>query len=102
MTPRQWDLAAIATRLAAMMGKWDGTTASEKTALQGFALDLCDAPGVISPNPPRDDYQFEHPVQVVDRDGNLATNYIDCYRADHFALEGKATGQAVADENRVR
>ena len=39
-------------------------------------------------------------MQVVDRDGNLATNFIDCYRADHFALEGKATGQAVADNNR--
>jgi len=102
MTPRQWDLAAIATRLAAMMGRWEGTTANEQAALQGFLLDLCDALGVNAPNPPRDDYRFEYPVQVIDRDGRLAANRIDCYRADHFALEGKATGQAVADDNRMR
>ncbi|MBK7830794.1 MAG: class I SAM-dependent DNA methyltransferase [Gemmatimonadetes bacterium] len=102
MTPRQWDIAAIAPRIAAMMGNWDGTTANEQAALQGFILDLCQALGVAPPNPPRDEYRFEYPVQVVDRDGNLANNRIDCYRAEHFALEGKATGQAVADDNRMR
>ncbi|MBK6459282.1 MAG: class I SAM-dependent DNA methyltransferase [Gemmatimonadetes bacterium] len=102
MTPRQWDIAAIAPRIAAMMGNWDGTTANEQAALQGFILDLCQALGVAPPNPPRDEYRFEYPVQVVDRDGNLANNRIDCFRAEHFALEGKATGQAVADDNRMR
>jgi hypothetical protein len=102
MTPRQWDTAAIAPRLAAMMGKWDGSTANEAASLQGFVLDLCGALGVVAPTPPSDDYRFEYPVQVVDRDGNLANNRIDCFRAGHFALEGKATGNAVADDNRMR
>lgn len=102
MTARQWDISAIAPRLAAMMGRWEGTQANEQAALQGFVLDLCHSLGVSPPNPPTDDYRFEYPVQVVERDGNLAKNRIDCYRADHFALEGKATGQAVADDNRMR
>lgn len=102
MTPRHWDIAAIAPRIAAMMNRWDGTTANEQAALQGFILDLCTALGVTPPNPPRDDYRFEYPVQVVDRDGNLANNRIDCYRADHFALEGKATGSAIAHDASMR
>lgn len=102
MTPRQWDIAAIANRLASMMGRWEGAAASEQAALQGFILDLCQALGVTPPTPPADDYRFEYPVHVIDRDGNLANNRIDCYRAGLFALEGKATGHASADDSRMR
>lgn len=102
MTERVWDIDGIAARLAAMMGRWEGSTANEASSLQPFVLDLCSALGVRAPVPPTNDYSFEYHIQVVDREGNLANNRIDCYRADHFALEGKATGQAVADENRMR
>lgn len=85
-----------------MMGRWEGGAATEQAALQGFILDLCQALGVTAPTPPTDDYRFEYPVHVIDRDGNLANNRIDCYRAGHFALEGKATGHASADDNRMR
>ena len=102
MTPRVWDLAAIAPRLAAMMGQWEGTSANEAAALQSFVLDLCHALGVSAPSPPTDDYRFEKPVEVVERDGNVAQNRIDCYRADCFALEGKATGLTVANDNLMR
>lgn len=102
MTARTWDMAAIAFRLAALTKRWEGTTASEKAALQSFLLDLCAALGVTPPTPPSEGHQFEYPVQVVDREGHLSVNYIDYYRADHFALEGKATGSALADDNRLR
>lgn len=85
-----------------MMERWKGTTANEQATLQGFVLELCAALGVSAPTPPTDHHRFEYPVQVVDRDGNLANNRIDWYRAGHFALEGKATGQGIQDDRRMR
>ncbi len=85
-----------------MMARWNDVAVSEKAALQSFLLDLFTALGVSAPVPPRDDYHFEYRVDVVDREGNLAVNYIDCYRADLFALEGKATHIVGGDDNRMR
>jgi hypothetical protein len=97
-----WDLAAIAPRLQDMMARWEGNTSSERAALQSFILELCAALGVAAPVPPTGAYQFEFPVQVVDRDGRETTNFIDCWKADHFALEGKATGDEIPNDNRLR
>jgi len=47
-------------------------------------------------------YQFELPVHVTERDGQTTTNFIDCWKAGHFALEGKATGDDLPHENRLR
>jgi hypothetical protein len=47
-------------------------------------------------------YQFELPVHVTERDGQTTTNFIDCWEAGHFALEGRATGDDLPNENRLR
>jgi hypothetical protein len=103
MPPTIWDPSTIAPRLQAVMTRWAENRLSERASLQPFILELCAALGVAAPGP--DDaerYQFEFPVQVTDRDGKATTNFIDCWKAGHFALEGKATGDDIPDENRLR
>lgn len=103
MPPRIWDTVAIAPRLQAMMARWAENRLSERAALQPFIIELCAALGVAAPAPDdADRYQFELPVHVTERDGQTTTNFIDCWKAGHFALEGKATGDDLPHENRLR
>jgi hypothetical protein len=103
MPPRTRDLATIAPRLQAMMARWAENRLSERASLQPFIIELCAALGVAAPAPSdADRYQFEFPVHVTERDGKTTTNFIDCWKAGHFALEGKATGDDIPDENRLR
>lgn len=80
----------VAPRLEAHAEAWSGVTVSERSAFQTWFLAFCDALGVPGPNPPSPDYQFELPVHVIEKDGRETTNFIDCWRAHHFALEAKA------------
>ena len=80
----------IPARLRDLAARWDGVKVTERASLQTYALELCDALNVPVPSPPTPDYQFERDVKLVDRDGTESTNFIDLWKADHFALEGKA------------
>ena len=80
----------IPTRLRELAARWSTAQATERASLQSYLLELCDALGVPKPISPAPDYQFEREVKVVDRDGAESTNFIDLWKADHFALEGKA------------
>lgn len=57
-------------------------------------LRFCEALGVHTPEPPTDSYRFELPVAVVDREGTESINFIDLWKAEHFALEAKALGES--------
>jgi hypothetical protein len=75
--------------LRALSERWTGVEANERASFQTWFLELCAALGVPAPSPPTDDYRFELPVKVVDREGDLATNYIDAWHRGHFAMEAK-------------
>ncbi len=62
--------------------------ATERGAFQPWFIELCEALGVPKPSQ-TSDYQFELPVRVVDREGELATNFIDAWHTGHFAMEAK-------------
>ncbi|MDZ4675195.1 MAG: type IIL restriction-modification enzyme MmeI, partial [Gemmatimonadota bacterium] len=47
-------------------------------------------------------YQFELPVHVINRDGSETTNFIDCWKAGHFALEAKATDTPDGNDKPLR
>jgi hypothetical protein len=91
------DLPTAQARLRELAQRWAGQVVSERAAFQAWLLDFCDALGVDKPVPPSPDYQFELPVKVTDREGRETTNFIDLWKAGHFALEAKATG--VSEEN---
>ena len=73
-----------------MWTTWGHSTGNERATFQPWFVALCDALGATPPGPATDDHRFELPVRVVDREGREATNYIDAWRAGHFAIEAKA------------
>ena len=79
-------------RLRDLARAWADTTANERASFQTWMLRFCEALGVATPEPPTDAYRFELPVSAVDREGRESTNFIDCWKAGHFALEAKASG----------
>ena len=78
-----------AQQLRALAERWAGVEANERASFQTWFLEFCAALGVPAPSPPTDEYRFELPVRVVDREGELSTNFIDAWHAGHFALEAK-------------
>lgn len=86
--------SAAAPRLRALAERWSGVDANERAAFQTWFLQFCEALGVPAPSTPTDEYRFELPVRVVDREGELATNFIDAWHAGHFAMEAKMSDPA--------
>ncbi len=87
----------VLDRLRHLSDEWRNVDANERASFQTWFLKFCEALEVPGPVPPNDDYRFELPVKVVDRDGTESSNFIDCWKAGHFALEAKATGEAKAE-----
>jgi len=85
--------ADAAPHLRQLAESWRETHANERASFQPWMIRFCEALGVSPPDQPTDDYRFELPVRVVDRDGNTTTNFIDCWKAGHFALEAKASDE---------
>ncbi|MCC7000983.1 MAG: class I SAM-dependent DNA methyltransferase, partial [Gemmatimonadaceae bacterium] len=79
----------VAPKLRALAEAWKNVAANERASFQTWFLQLCDALGVPGPTTPTDAYRFELPVKVVDREGELATNFIDAWHSGHFAMEAK-------------
>jgi len=96
------DLPAAQAALRALAERWAGVAVSERAAFQSWALEFCDALGVARPTPPSPTYQFELPVAVTTREGDQTTNFIDLYKAGHFALEAKATDVPLENERPLR
>lgn len=71
------------------MARWQDAATSERSNSQLFLTELCAALEVEPPRPRGTGYEFEFPVRMYDRDGKETLNYIDLYKAGHFALESK-------------
>ena len=91
--------AEASPRLRALAESWKNVDANERASFQTWFLQFCDALGVPAPLTPTDDYRFELPVKVVDREGELATNFIDAWHAAHFAMEAKMSDPAVRNND---
>lgn len=89
-------------RLRELAEQWREATANERASFQTWLIRFCEALGVEPPDTPRDDYQFELPVQAVDREGRESTNFIDCWKAGHFAIEAKASGSDARNDTLLR
>ncbi|MHB1329615.1 MAG: DNA methyltransferase, partial [Gemmatimonadales bacterium] len=96
------NVSSQATALRTLAESWAPSTATERAAFQGWLIRFCEALGVPAPVPPTNDYTFELPVHVIDKDGRETTNFIDCWKAGHFALEAKATDVADGNDQPLR
>lgn len=75
--------------LVTLAERWSGARAAERANFQPYLIELCEALGVERPGPAGSGYEFELPVKVITRDGVEVSNFIDCYRANYFAIEAK-------------
>lgn len=75
--------------LRALAERWSIAEPAERANAQSYVIELCHALGVEPPRPAGSGYEFEFPVKVVGRDGTESTNFVDLYKARHFALEAK-------------
>ncbi|WP_310570963.1 DNA methyltransferase [Gemmatimonas sp.] len=84
-------------RLRELAERWEHAGAAERANYQLYLIELCEAIGVTRPRPAATGdriadaqaYQFEFAIKTTTRDGTIATNYIDLYKAGCFALEAK-------------
>ena len=82
-------MAEIAHRLKTLAENWAGARAGERANLQLYVVELCEALGVGRPQPRGTGYEFELQIDAISVEGTEAKNFIDCWKAGHFALEGK-------------
>ena len=94
--------AERAEQLRRLAGEWSETNANERASFQSWLIRFCEALGVAPPTPPTDDYRFELPVHVVDREGRESTNFIDCWKRQHFAIEAKAFAEGAGADRGLR
>ena len=92
----------VPTRLRDLASAWADASANERASFQPWLLRFCEALGVPAPEPPTDAYRFELPVAVIDREGRQAVNFIDCWKAGHFAIEAKAFGEGLGNDALLR
>jgi len=96
--------ADAAARLRRLAESWTGNTANERAVFQTWLIRFCEALGVEPPDPPTDEYRFELPIPIIDREGRESTNFVDCWKRGHFAMEAKASvaGSTTRDDTLLR
>ncbi|HXT17683.1 MAG TPA: DNA methyltransferase [Gemmatimonadaceae bacterium] len=82
-------MAIDTAALLKLAERWEGVRAAERANFQPYLIELCEALGVERPGPAGSGYQFELPVKVITRDGVEVSNFLDCHRTNHFAIEAK-------------
>lgn len=88
--------------LAALAERWAAAKAAERANAQSYVIELCHALGIDAPAPAGSGYEFELAIHVVARDGSETTNYVDCYKRGHFALEAKDKDAGGSDDRLLR
>lgn len=88
--------------LRALAERWAAAQPAERANAHMYIIELCAALDVDPPLPAGSGYEFEFPIKVVARDGTESTNFVDCYKAHHFALEAKDQEAATADDRLLR
>lgn len=75
--------------LAQLTERWKDAPPAERANFQSYVIHLCEALGVEPPGRAESGYEFERPIRITERDGTETTNFVDCWKAGHFAIEGK-------------
>lgn len=92
----------IVDALRALVEVWANAKARERANYQLYIGALCSAIGVEGPRPAGSGYEYELPVQVINREGKESTNFVDLFKRDHFVLEAKDKEPGRSDELMLR
>lgn len=87
--PPRFPMAEIQSNLRTLAEKWAGAAPGERANLQLYVMELCRALLVPEPGFRGSGYEFELAIAAISVDGTESNNFIDCWKAGHFALEGK-------------
>lgn len=79
----------VDAQLRALRDRWSPAKPHERGSAQAYLIELCEAIGVERPRPPGSGYEFELTVDAVTVEGKESKNFIDLWKAGHFALEAK-------------
>ena len=82
-------MAEIASNLQHLAARWADARAGERANLQLYLVELCEALLLARPGHRGSGYEFELAVDAISVEGKEAANFVDCWKAGHFALEGK-------------
>ncbi len=82
-------MAEIATNLQDLATYWAGAKAGERANLQTYVSRLCRALLLPEPGYRGSGYEFELQIDAITVEGKESANFIDCWKTDCFALEGK-------------
>ncbi len=82
-------MAEIAANLQVLAERWSVAGSGERANLQMYVIELCDALLIERPRPRGSGYEFELAINAITVAGAESKNFIDCWKAEHFALEGK-------------
>jgi hypothetical protein len=88
--------------LATLAERWATAKPAERANAQSYIIELSRALEVDPPAPAGSGYEFEYAIKVVARDGTESTNFVDCYKAHHFALEAKDQEPGGSDDRLLR
>ncbi len=82
-------MAEIQTNLQALAARWVDAAPGERANLQLYVMELCHALMVPAPGFRGSGYEFELAISAITVEGTESSNFVDCWKAGHFALEGK-------------
>jgi len=82
-------MAEISTNLQELAAYWAGAKAGERANLQTYVIRLCRALMLPEPGYRGSGYEFELQIDAITVEGKESANFIDCWKSDCFALEGK-------------
>lgn len=82
-------MAEIQSNLRVLAEKWAVAAPGERANLQLYVIELCRALMVPEPTYRGSGYEFELAISAISVDGTESSNFVDCWKAGHFALEGK-------------
>ncbi len=88
--------------LSQLADKWKDAPPGERAQLQSYIIELCHALGIDPPGLKGSAYEFELAITVTEKAGTDSSNYIDCWKAGHFALEGKHFQAKESEDIRLR
>ncbi|MEO8541108.1 MAG: DNA methyltransferase [bacterium] len=95
-----------ATPLHALAARWAKARPAERSNAHIYITEFCTALGVEPPRPATEvtpHYSFDFPLKAIDpTELRETTNFIDCYKSGHFALEAKSFAGEDSEDRRLR
>jgi len=100
--PLALDSHSMPLTLSQLADRWKDAPAAERANAQSYLIELCHALGVEPPGPSGSGYEFEYAIPITERDGTETTNYVDCWKDGHFALEAKHLDSRESEDIKLR